>query len=119
MANLDKWASLADATGLPHLKLVTNAASDLFKLTRIIVHALAISSKVSPQDIAAVIGKPLQDALNKSKDLLNKDIKLKNHAKCVVDGLGLLQWYLQGDQFEFAKEACNQIDFFGNKVLSE
>lgn len=46
-------------------------------------------------------------------------MKFKNHAKCVSDGLGLLQWYLQGDQIEYAKEQTAQIDFFGNKVLME
>jgi len=54
-----------------------------------------------------VIGPGLAASLKKAADLINKDPKHKNQAKCVSDGLNLLQFYLQGDQYEFAKESCN------------
>lgn len=90
MANVFSWEVLADGTKSPHLKQVTLAATEAFRLTRAVLYALAISKKVEPKDIAAVIGKQLSESLNKSKDLINKDAKLKNHGKCVSDGLNLL-----------------------------
>ena len=119
LVNLDKWKQLAEATKVPHLQLVTQTASEAFTLTRTIVHALAISKSADAKKIAEVIGKQLGAQMKKSGDLINKEIKYKNHAKCISDGLSLLQWYLQGDQIEYAKEQTAQIDFFGNKVLME
>ena len=90
IGNLAKWKQLAEETKQPHIVLVTAAASEVFTLTRAVVYALAISKKIEAKDIAQAIQKQLADSLNKSKDLINKDVKLKNHAKCVSDGLGLL-----------------------------
>lgn len=90
IGNLAKWKQLAEETKQPTIVLVTAAASEVFTLTRAVVYALAISKKIEAKDIAVAIQKQLADALNKSKDLINKDVKLKNHAKCVSDGLGLL-----------------------------
>ncbi len=81
---------MAEATKVPHISLVTSAASDAFKLTRTVVHALSISKQTDAKKIAEVIGQHLGQALKKSSDLINKEIKYKNHAKCVSDGLGLL-----------------------------
>jgi len=117
--NLDKWKALAEATASPHVKLVTDSAIESFKLTRTVIHALAISKQAEAKRIAEVVGPQLGAGIKKSADLVNKEPKFKNHAKCVSDGLSLLQFYLQGDPIEFAKEQTAQIDYFGNKVLTE
>ena len=51
--------------------------------------------------------------------MVNKDPKLKNHARAVEDGLKLLQFFLQEDAPEWTKEQLAQVDYFGNKVLME
>ena len=66
--------------------------------------ALTTSKRRGAEEIAKVIGKPIGDVFKKAGKLQNKDRNKRDHAKAVIDGLNLLQWYLQADKIEFAKE---------------
>ncbi len=104
MTHFDKWDQQAEAAGGGVLSELNAAAKDAFKLTRAVLVALTTSKRRGAEEIAKVIGKPIGDVFKKAGKLQNKDRNKRDHAKAVIDGLNLLQWYLQADKIEFAKE---------------
>jgi adenylyl cyclase-associated protein len=119
MAHFQAFEKAANASGEDHLKKLTAVAKEGFELMRNIVLALATSKRVPAEEIAPVVSAPLTDLYKKVGKMINKDFKLKNHAKAIEDGLKVLQFFLQMDAPEWSKEMFNQIDYFGNKILME
>lgn len=102
IGNLPKWKELGAANANPNIKLLTEAASEAFTHTRNVIYALALSKQVDAKTIAEVISPSWIPIVKKTDGI--RDPKLKNHIKTVLDGLKILHFYIQGDQFEYVKE---------------
>ena len=115
--SLDKFLDLGSKHTSKVIQDLSVVVKDQFKMMRDIVHAISISKKEKPEDMAAeisVIFKSLDDRVFK----LGKDMVHKNHSKVMHDGLQLINLLIMDDPVEMGKEYLAQMDFFGNKILT-
>lgn len=97
---------------------MTKEAVALFTFTRVVIRSLVASKRIEKTDIVPFVKDHVAGHMKKVGDCFKKDRKLKNEIKAVEDGLALLQFYVQPEVRNWAKDQDGQIDFFGNKILT-
>jgi len=91
---------------------------EMFETIRMIIVAITESKKESLQNMGALIS-PIVKDLDHKIGKCSKDAKIKNHVKSLIDSIQLVQLPIMDDPHDMGKEFLAQIDFFGNKVLTQ
>lgn len=115
--SLNKFLDIGNGHTSKVIQGFTLVVKDQFKLMRDLIHAICTSKKETPADIVAEIT-PIYKALDDRVFKLGKDLNFKNHSKVIQDGLQLINLLVMEDPVEIGKEYLDQMDFFGNKILT-